>query len=209
LRLKRCFDLVIALALFILLAPFFLLIACAIRIDSPGPSLFWQPRNGQRQKPFLIVKFRTMTCHRQLETVSQCFREDSRVTRVGAFLRYTSIDELPQIWNVIVGEMSLVGPRPHPIALDESCEQVVSNFLQRYAVKPGITGLAQVRGLRGALVDSDDVKRRLSSDLEYIENWTFVLDLQILLASLPIILGQTHGRSIRKVSLKASNQSRQ
>jgi putative colanic acid biosynthesis UDP-glucose lipid carrier transferase len=178
---KRVFDIVAASLLMVLLALPLLLVAMAIRLESPGPVLFRQPRYGLDGREFRIFKFRSM---RVLEDGKQQFSQarkgDSRVTRVGAFIRRTSIDELPQLLNVIEGSMSLVGPRPHPVALNETHRRMIDGYMLRHKVKPGITGWAQVHGFRGETDTPEKMEGRIRYDLEYIETWTLGLDLRIL-----------------------------
>jgi putative colanic acid biosynthesis UDP-glucose lipid carrier transferase len=175
------FDIVAASLLMVLLALPLLLVAMAIRLESPGPVLFRQPRYGLDGREFRIFKFRSM---RVLEDGKQQFSQarkgDSRVTRVGAFIRRTSIDELPQLLNVIEGSMSLVGPRPHPVALNEAHRRIIDGYMLRHKVKPGITGWAQVHGFRGETDTPEKMEGRIRYDLEYIETWTLGLDLRIL-----------------------------
>jgi putative colanic acid biosynthesis UDP-glucose lipid carrier transferase len=161
--------------------PLLLVIALAIRLDSPGPVFFRQPRMGWNGKTFRIWKFRSMFVHRtESNTVQQATKNDPRITRVGAFLRKTSLDELPQLFNVLTGEMSLVGPRPHAVQHDMEYSQRIEQYFARHNIKPGITGLAQVRGHRGETRDLDQMIQRVESDIEYINNWSLWLDLLIL-----------------------------
>jgi lipopolysaccharide/colanic/teichoic acid biosynthesis glycosyltransferase len=181
---KRILDVVGAtLLLAIALVPM-LLIAMAIRLDSPGPILFRQRRIGFANLPFETLKFRTMQ-HRagRARTLRQTCRHDPRVTRIGAVLRRTSLDELPQLFNVLRGEMSLVGPRhaPGTCAGGKPFELVTPHYPARHQVRPGMTGLAQVRGLRGETETEEKLLQRVEADLEYIENWSLWLDLTILL----------------------------
>lgn len=177
-------DLVIAMALLCLLAPALFLIAAAIKLDSKGPVLFRQKRGGLAGAPFTVFKLRTMTVTEDDDEIEQARRDDPRVTRLGAFLRRTSLDELPQLLNVVRGEMSLVGPRPHALAHDRQFRTLAPNYHRRFEVKPGITGLAQVRGFRGETRTLDALDRRLASDLEYIETWSLARDLGVLFATL-------------------------
>ncbi|MGY8667473.1 undecaprenyl-phosphate glucose phosphotransferase [Bradyrhizobium sp. UFLA05-109] len=178
---KRALDIMGASIGLILLAPLMLLSALAIKFDSRGPVLFRQRRNGFNVKQFPIFKFRTMTVMEDGATVVQAQRFDSRVTRVGRILRRTSIDEVPQLVNVLRGEMSLVGPRPHALAHDSHFGQLLSDYAFRHHVKPGITGWAQVKGYRGETARVEQMKGRVDCDLWYINNWSLGLDLKILL----------------------------
>jgi exopolysaccharide biosynthesis polyprenyl glycosylphosphotransferase len=181
---KRLFDIIIGLIAIFLVLPLFLITAAMIKLDSSGPVLFRQPRRGFNNQPFLIFKFRTM--HANLSDVMsarQTSRDDPRVTRVGRWLRRLSIDELPQLLNVLRGEMSIVGPRPHTphTRIDgEMLDQVLVEYLKRYQVKPGITGWAQVNGARGELVKREDLRRRVDYDLKYIQRWSIGFDLKII-----------------------------
>jgi lipopolysaccharide/colanic/teichoic acid biosynthesis glycosyltransferase len=165
----------------VFLAPFLVAIALAIRFESAGPSLFRQQRLGLNGKPFRIFKFRTMHVLEDGENVRQAEPNDERVTRVGRFLRSSSFDELPQLINVLKGEMSLVGPRPHAIAHDKQFGALIPNYALRQRIKPGITGWAQVNGFRGATPAVHLMRRRIDLDVWYALNASFVLDLKILL----------------------------
>ncbi len=180
---KRVFDLIGASVGLLLLAPVLLAIAVAIRSDSPGPFLFKQKRGGFNGRVFPIFKFRTMRVLEDGPSITQATREDDRVTRVGRFLRHTSLDELPQLLNVLRGEMSLVGPRPHALAHDAAYRSLISAYPFRQYVKPGITGWAQVNGFRGETPTLECMKRRVDLDLWYACNWSFWLDLRILLGT--------------------------
>ncbi|MGE5538442.1 MAG: undecaprenyl-phosphate glucose phosphotransferase [Gemmatimonas sp.] len=185
-------DKIIGLGLLILFAPLMALIAVAIRVDSRGPVLFAQRRFGFNNRPIEVLKFRTMYIDAgdptgQMRTV----RDDPRVTRIGRLLREMSLDELPQLLNVLRGDMSLVGPRPHAVAMkagDRLYHEAVEEYLHRHKVKPGITGWAQVHGLRGEVDTLEKANLRLAYDLDYIERWSLWLDLEILLRSIPILL---------------------
>jgi Undecaprenyl-phosphate glucose phosphotransferase len=185
---KRVQDVVLAISALAVAAFPMLLIALAIRLDTPGPVLFRQRRTGFNDKPFDVLKFRTMYDEAaDHDVVLQVQAGDPRVTRVGAILRRTSLDELPQLINVLRGEMSFVGPRPHAPgtrAGTRRFDEVVANYAARHRVKPGLTGLAQVRGFRGPTPNEDQVVRRVESDLEYIENWSLRLDAVIILRTL-------------------------
>jgi undecaprenyl-phosphate galactose phosphotransferase/putative colanic acid biosynthesis UDP-glucose lipid carrier transferase len=178
---KRAFDVVLAAAGLVLLSPLLAVIALLIRWDSPGPALFRQTRNGFGGKPFRILKFRTMTVAEDGAEVRQARRGDPRLTRLGGWLRKNSLDELPQLWNVLRGDMSIVGPRPHPTALNAEYQSRIGNFAFRHHVRPGLTGWAQVHGYRGETNTLDLMERRVEHDLYYINHWRFFLDVLIVL----------------------------
>jgi Undecaprenyl-phosphate glucose phosphotransferase len=182
---KRIVDVTLSLlAVTLFFAPLFVIVAALIKIDSRGPVLFRQPRNGLNNRPFMVFKFRTMyTDATDVFSTKQTSRGDPRVTRVGRWLRRLSIDELPQLLNVLRGEMSLVGPRPHALHTrveGQLLKEALSEYLIRYQVKPGITGWAQINGARGELVTRDDLRRRVAYDLEYIQYWSIRFDLKIM-----------------------------
>lgn len=179
--LKRGEDLVIGSLLLVAAIPLVPLIALAIKLDSAGPVMFRQRRSGLNLEPIEILKFRTMSVRAPGDEAAQATPGDSRVTRVGRILRRTSLDELPQILNVLRGEMSLVGPRPHLFEHDAQFGEMIEMYGHRHQVKPGLTGLAQVRGHRGETRTTGHVEARVNSDLQYIRNWSLGLDLQILL----------------------------
>jgi putative colanic acid biosynthesis UDP-glucose lipid carrier transferase len=185
---KRAFDVAAALALLVLFAPSLLLVALLIRLESPGPVLFRQARGGLNGQLFMIYKFRSMRCDDGGETVVQAARVDDRITRLGRFIRKTSIDELPQLLNVLKGDMSLVGPRPHARVHDEHYGELIPSYAQRYRARPGLTGLAQIQGLRGGTDDIEAMARRVSADIAYIETWSFAGDLRIMLLTAPHLL---------------------
>ena len=182
---KRAIDVVGAGAALIFLAPLFISVAIAVKVTSPGPVLFSQHRYGYRNKRFRIYKFRTMHMHLgDRAGTCQATRNDPRVTPIGRLLRNTSLDELPQLLNVLKGDMSLVGPRPHVPGMLASgilYEQLVPYYFQRHTVRPGITGLAQVNGCRGGTAHAADAIARIDYDLQYIENWSPWTDLKIIL----------------------------
>ncbi|MEZ5528819.1 MAG: undecaprenyl-phosphate glucose phosphotransferase [Porticoccaceae bacterium] len=179
---KRLEDILIGTSICILILPVCLLIATAIRLTSPGPVLFKQYRNGLEGRRFKVYKFRSMEVHEEAGgKVTQAQLGDPRVTRLGAFLRRTSLDELPQFFNVLQGRMSIVGPRPHALAHNEYYKDLVESYMWRHKVKPGITGLAQVRGYRGLTDTLEKMEKRVECDLEYINNWSLWLDLKIIL----------------------------
>ena len=177
---KRIFDVLFALVGLILLSPLFVLTALAIKLDSPGPVFFRQRRYGRNNRVFRIFKFRTMTVAEDGESVTQAQREDIRVTRVGRMLRASSIDEVPQLINVLLGHMSIVGPRPHALAHERDFEENFDLFSRRRRVLPGITGWAQVNGCRGETKTRQDVEWRMEYDLYYIDNWSIWFDVEII-----------------------------
>ncbi|MBL7859887.1 MAG: exopolysaccharide biosynthesis polyprenyl glycosylphosphotransferase [Cyclobacteriaceae bacterium] len=178
--LKRIIDLLFSIAFLILIFSWLLpIIALLIKLDSKGPLFFIQPRSGLKNKPFDCLKFRSMTFDRNADFL-QAKRNDPRITRVGKFLRKSSIDELPQFINVLKGDMSIIGPRPHPIKLNEKFEPLIANIMSRHYVKPGITGLAQCMGYRGETQTLADMENRVRLDRYYIENWSFWLDIKII-----------------------------
>ncbi len=181
---KRCIDVVAAGAGLLVLFPLLAVVAITIKLDSPGPVLFRQRRCGFNGRCFQIYKFRTMSVLEDGPTIAQAQCSDSRVTPLGKWLRRTSIDELPQLLNVLEGSMSLVGPRPHALAHDTHFDKVVRNYAFRHRVKPGLTGWAQVNGCRGPTPTPEDIERRVEHDLWYIDNWSFGLDLAILLQTI-------------------------
>lgn len=179
---KRCLDLAAALVLLVFSAPLLIAAGAAIRLESRGPMLFRQWRLGRNGRPFRIVKLRTLTVVED-GAITQVTRNDPRLTRVGGILRKLSIDEVPQLFNVVRGEMSLVGPRPHAMAHDHYYAQRIDGYTERQNVRPGITGWAQIHGLRGETAALEDMRRRVRFDLWYVRHAGFVLDLRILLAT--------------------------
>lgn len=181
---KEAFDRLFAALVLVLLAPLFAVLAAAVKLSSPGPVLFKQRRKGADGRVFTIYKFRTMRTHTETAgVVMQATRGDQRVTKVGAFLRRTSLDELPQFFNVLRGDMSVVGPRPHALEHDDLYQKVVNGYIHRYRIKPGITGWAQVNGLRGETDRIEKMERRVQHDLYYLTNWSFALDMRIIAAT--------------------------
>ncbi len=188
---KALEDRALAILLLILFAPLMLLIAIAIKLDSKGPVLFRQRRYGFNNNPFDVYKFRSMRVEAGAdESAPQATRGDPRVTRVGAFLRRTSLDELPQLFNVLKGDMSIVGPRPHAVAHNEKYARVIDEYMCRHRVKPGITGWAQINGWRGETETPEKMSMRVQYDLYYIENWSLLFDLRILFMT--AFVGFTH-----------------
>jgi Undecaprenyl-phosphate glucose phosphotransferase len=180
---KRLMDVMIASVLVVVLGPVLLGIAWAVRRGSAGPALFKQRRYGLDGREIQVYKFRTMTVTEDGATVTQASRSDQRVTPIGKHLRRWSLDELPQLFNVIQGTMSLVGPRPHAVAHNEAYRKLIKRYMVRHKVLPGITGLAQVRGCRGETTKVEDMEARVVFDLEYMRTWSPLLDLQILVAT--------------------------
>jgi undecaprenyl-phosphate galactose phosphotransferase/putative colanic acid biosynthesis UDP-glucose lipid carrier transferase len=180
LAIKRSLDICLASAILLMLSPLLAIVSLAIKLDSPGPVIFSQRRNGFNGRQFTIYKFRTMNVLEDGPVMRQATKRDARVTSIGRVLRQSSVDELPQLFNVLKGDMSLVGPRPHAIAHDDEYKALIGNYAFRQHVKPGITGLAQVNGYRGATFHLDQMKKRVQFDLWYIDNWSLFLDLHIL-----------------------------
>lgn len=180
--LKAIEDKVLAALLLVLAAPLMLAIAAAVKLSSPGPVLFRQMRYGFNNKSFEVFKFRTMRIHDETEGfLPQATQDDPRITAIGGFLRRSSLDELPQLINVLGGSMSLVGPRPHAVSHNDYYGGIINGYLGRHRVKPGITGWAQIHGLRGETQTLDEMKQRVQFDLHYIDRWSVLLDLRILL----------------------------
>lgn len=186
---KRAEDVLISATLLVMTLPFIVIIAAAIKLTSRGPVLFRQRRRGLNQKVIEVLKFRSMTVQENGDDVRQATSNDTRVTFVGRILRRSSLDELPQLANVLVGNMSLVGPRPHALIHDEKWGEMLEQYANRHQVKPGITGLAQVRGLRGEARTPDDIQKRISADLEYIANWSLWMDLSIIFRTVNTVIG--------------------
>lgn len=185
---KRVEDIVLGSLLLLLALPLIPLIALAIKLDSPGPFLFRQRRSGLNLQPIDILKFRTMTVQEPAEASRQASKSDPRVTRVGRFLRRTILDELPQLINVLRGDMALVGPRPHLVEHDATFGRLIDSYAHRHQVKPGLTGLAQVSGFRGETRTPGCVEGRVRADIRYIRNWSFGLDMQILVRTIWTVL---------------------
>mgnify|MGYP000630243597 CR=1 FL=1 len=183
---KRAFDCVFASLALLAVLPLLVVIALAIRLTSPGPALFKQRRFGLDGSEIVVWKFRTMTVVEDgSSTYAQAVRDDPRITPVGAMLRRTSLDELPQLFNVVQGSMSLVGPRPHAIRVNENYRRLIAGYMIRHKVRPGLTGWAQVNGARGG-DDLASMRRRIAYDLEYLRNWSFAFDLKIILLSVRV-----------------------
>jgi Undecaprenyl-phosphate glucose phosphotransferase len=178
---KAAIDRILALVILLITGPLLLAIAVGVKLSSPGPVLFRQRRLGAGGEEIDVLKFRSMVVDADMPgSVKQATRGDTRVTRFGAFLRRTSLDELPQFFNVLCGEMSIVGPRPHAIEHNEHYKELVDKYMLRHKVKPGITGWAQINGYRGETDTLDKMAKRVEYDLHYIENWSLLLDLKIM-----------------------------
>ncbi|WP_343698277.1 exopolysaccharide biosynthesis polyprenyl glycosylphosphotransferase [Caulobacter sp.] len=186
--LKRAMDILVAGGALLFFAPLLALIAVLIKLESPGPVLFRQSRGGLNGQAFTILKFRSMRCQENGLKVVQAKRDDDRITTVGRIIRKTSIDELPQLLNVLKGDMSIVGPRPHALAHDEHYGALIPNYHLRFRARPGLTGLAQIKGLRGGTSAVEAMAARVDADNEYIERWTLSGDVKILLMTVPHLL---------------------
>lgn len=177
---KRVFDIIFSLLVIVFVLSWLIpIIGLLIKMDSKGPILFKQLRNGRDNKPFVCYKFRSMRQNEEADT-KQATKGDDRVTKLGSFLRRTNLDEVPQFLNVFLGDMSVVGPRPHPVKLNENYRRLIGRYMSRHLIKPGVTGLAQVKGYRGETSEPHQMKNRIKIDLFYIENWTFLLDIKII-----------------------------
>ncbi len=186
---KAVEDRVLALVSLLLFSPLMIIIAVLIKLESPGPVIFRQSRTGWNGKEFPIWKFRSMKLHKVEDgDLKQATKDDERFTRIGRFIRKTSLDELPQLFNVLAGSMSMVGPRPHAIQHNSEYDKRIRAYMTRHRIKPGITGLAQINGYRGETDTLDKMKMRVEFDMQYINNWSFWLDIEILLKTLPALL---------------------
>lgn len=188
-RRKRLFDVMAAGLALLAFLPLLVLIALAIRLEGGGPVLFRQQRTGLNGRPFRIYKFRTMRVMEDQGLVTQACRNDSRVTPLGAILRKLSLDELPQLLNILCGDMSIVGPRPHALSHDEAWAGVVPGYAARFRARPGLTGRAQVLGYRGEITSPDVLTARIDADNAYIETWSFQSDLALVARTVPLLFG--------------------
>jgi len=188
---KRTIDVLLATLGLVMLSPLIGLVALAVKLDSRGPALFVQTRNGFNGRPFRIYKFRTMFVVEDGPVIRQATKNDPRVTTLGRLLRRTNLDELPQLFNVLAGDMSLIGPRPHAAAHNSEYERIIANYAYRYHVKPGLTGWAQIHGFRGETLTVDRMVKRVECDLWYVNNWSVWLDLKIMLRTLMLGLQAT------------------
>lgn len=184
---KRISDIVLASIILVLISPLLLAIAIGVKLSSPGPVIFKQRRNGLDGEEIIVYKFRSMRAMDNGPVVKQATKDDPRITKFGAFIRRTSLDELPQFVNVLQGRMSIVGPRPHAVAHNELYRQMIKAYMVRHKVKPGITGWAQVNGQRGETDTVDKMKARVEYDLEYLRNWSLGLDLQIIARTVKLV----------------------
>ena len=186
---KRLTDVSLSLVGMLLLSPLYVAVAVAVKLSSPGPVIFKQRRYGLDGKEIQVYKFRTMTVTEDGPNIRQATRDDSRVTPVGRILRRYSIDELPQLMNVVLGNMSLVGPRPHAVTHNEEYRKLIKGYMLRHKVRPGITGLAQVNGCRGETTRLEDMRARIEYDLDYLRHWSPGLDIKILFKTVVAVLG--------------------
>jgi putative colanic acid biosynthesis UDP-glucose lipid carrier transferase len=185
---KRASDIVLASIILVLISPVLLAVAIGVKLSSPGPVIFKQRRNGLSDEEIIVYKFRSMRAAGDGSAFKQATRNDPRVTKFGAFIRRTSLDELPQFINVLQGRMSIVGPRPHPVELNAQYRQIIKAYIVRHKVKPGLTGWAQVNGYRGETDTLDKMKARIEYDLDYLRNWSLRLDLQIIASTVRLVL---------------------
>lgn len=185
---KRIFDVLVSAAALFVLAPFLFVLALLVKMTSKGPVLFKQVRTGLGGDPFVILKFRTMTVQEHGNSVIQARRDDHRLTPIGGFLRGSSLDELPQFLNVLFGDMSIVGPRPHAIAHDMHYGGMIPTYCERFRVRPGITGFAQCNGARGPTETLDKMRRRVRLDIAYVERWSWVMELKIIAKTIKVLI---------------------
>jgi putative colanic acid biosynthesis UDP-glucose lipid carrier transferase len=184
---KRISDVVLASIILVLIAPLLLAIAVGVKLSSPGPVIFKQRRNGLDGEEIVVWKFRSMRAMDDGAVIKQATKDDPRITPFGAFLRRSSLDELPQFFNVLQGRMSIVGPRPHAVAHNEEYRKLIKAYMVRHKVKPGITGWAQVHGLRGETDTIEKMQARVEYDLEYLRNWSLGMDLQIIARTVKVV----------------------
>jgi putative colanic acid biosynthesis UDP-glucose lipid carrier transferase len=185
---KRVSDIFLAIIILVLISPVLAGVALGVKLSSPGPIIFRQKRNGLDGEEIVVYKFRSMRVMDNGAVVKQATKGDSRITPFGAFIRRTSLDELPQFINVLQGRMSIVGPRPHAVAHNEEYRRLIKAYMVRHKVKPGITGWAQVNGCRGETETIDKMQARVEYDLEYLRNWSLVLDLQIIIRTVRLMV---------------------
>ena len=185
---KRASDIVLGSIIVVLISPILLGLAIGVKLSSPGPAIFRQKRNGLDGEEIIVYKFRSMRSQDNGTVVKQATKGDSRITPFGAFIRRTSLDELPQFINVLQGRMSIVGPRPHAVAHNEEYRRLIKAYMVRHKVRPGITGWAQVNGYRGETETIDKMQARVEFDLEYLRNWSLGLDLQIIIRTIRLMI---------------------
>jgi putative colanic acid biosynthesis UDP-glucose lipid carrier transferase len=185
---KRASDVIFSVAILAAIAPLLLVLALCVKLGSPGPVIFKQRRYGLDGDDIVVYKFRSMTVTEDGDAVPQCAKRDKRLTPLGAFMRRTSLDELPQFINVLQGRMSIVGPRPHAVAHNELYRTLIKGYMQRHKVRPGLTGWAQVNGLRGETPTLELMQARIDHDLDYLRNWSLRLDLYIMAKTLWVVL---------------------
>jgi putative colanic acid biosynthesis UDP-glucose lipid carrier transferase len=188
---KRAFDIAVASVALLAFLPLLLVVGMAIWMESDGPVLFRQHRTGLHGRPFRIYKFRTMRVTEDGDDLRQAMRGDGRVTPLGALLRHLSLDELPQLLNVLSGEMSIVGPRPHALSHDVAWSRRAPGYGARFRARPGLTGEAQVLGYRGEVTCDESLIRRIEADNAYIDRWSFATDLRLVVRTIPLLLGDT------------------
>jgi len=189
---KRVSDVVLSSLILLLISPVMLAVAIGVKVSSPGAIIFRQRRNGLDGEEIIVYKFRSMRAEEDGKDIKQATKQDPRVTRFGAFIRRSSLDELPQFINVLQGRMSIVGPRPHAVAHNEEYRQLIKAYMVRHKVKPGITGWAQVNGMRGETDTIEKMKARVEYDLEYLRNWSLALDLQIIVRTAGLVIFDRH-----------------
>jgi putative colanic acid biosynthesis UDP-glucose lipid carrier transferase len=185
---KRLSDIVLSTLILALIFPVLIVLALAVKFTSPGPVIFKQRRYGLDGEQILVYKFRSMTVTEDGATIPQAQKNDARITPLGAIMRRTSMDELPQFINVLQGRMSIVGPRPHAVAHNELYRKLIKGYMVRHKVRPGITGWAQVNGYRGETTTLDKMQGRIDYDLDYLRNWSLRLDLHIILKTIKLVL---------------------
>ena len=185
---KRVSDVILSSVILVLISPILAILAIGVKMSSPGPVIFKQKRNGLDGEEIIVYKFRSMRAMDNGHVVKQATKDDPRITRFGAFIRKTSLDELPQFINVLQGRMSIVGPRPHAVAHNEEYRRLIKAYMVRHKVKPGITGWAQVNGYRGETDTIEKMQARVEYDLEYLRNWTLTLDLQIIIRTIRLVI---------------------
>jgi putative colanic acid biosynthesis UDP-glucose lipid carrier transferase len=189
---KRTSDIVLSCLILLLIAPIMLIVALGVKLGSPGPVIFKQRRYGLDGREIVVYKFRSMTVTEDGGNIQQAQKNDKRVTPLGAILRKTSLDELPQFINVLQGKMSIVGPRPHAVAHNEQYRKLIDGYMVRHKVKPGITGWAQVNGYRGETELLEKMKKRIDFDLDYLRHWSLRLDLYIILKTVQVLIKDKH-----------------